>query len=247
MPATAQNILGFPSQPDYSPGRFVVGACNQLALNWVSRYPDWPGAVRGLIITGEKGCGKSHLAKIWAATTQAEPITSLAASLNLDYGMGMGIGSIDKLDRDACYVLDGLAVGDAWPDDAVFLCLERFTHRDASASKGGLLILADSPPASMPWRRADVASRLAGMTAAAITAPDDKVLAAVLQKLADDRGLLLGDGVISHLISTRERSFAEAARLIDTLDSFSLRFGRRITLPSISAWLHHPSQQDTLF
>ena len=246
MPATTQSILAFPSKPDYSPGRFAVGACNQLALDWVSRYPDWPGAVRGLILTGEVGCGKSHLASMWAATTQAETITSLAPSFT-------GMGGVDSLAANQCYVLDGLAVGDAWPDEAVFLCLERFSNRDTgtpstpSSGRGGLLILADSPPANMPWRRADVASRLAAMSTAAITAPDDKVLAAVLQKLADDRGLLLGDGVISHLIKNMECRFAEAAHLIDQLDGLSMRVGKRVTLPLAKQVLPDPSSSPTLF
>ena len=39
--------------------------CNENALAWVDRFPDWP--YTALIIYGEKGCGKTHLLNVWRA------------------------------------------------------------------------------------------------------------------------------------------------------------------------------------
>ena len=34
---------------------FIVSRCNELALAWIDRWPDWPGACRALNITGKPG------------------------------------------------------------------------------------------------------------------------------------------------------------------------------------------------
>ncbi|MCG8626147.1 MAG: hypothetical protein MJE68_29640 [Proteobacteria bacterium] len=239
-----QDILSFPANTDYSRGRFAIGACNRLAMDWLGRYPDWPGAVPGLIIHGETGCGKSHLAHIWQETTQADIITSLAPSFDFaDSAPASFMGGVEALDPDRCYVLDGVLPSDAWDDDAVFLCLERFAHKNKKGS-GGLLILAETPPASMPWQRADVASRLSAMTTAPITAPDDFVLDAVIQKLADDRKLLMDKEAIAYLLPRMERRFSEAKRIVDGLDVLSMRAGRRVTLPLIKQFLNQPEISD---
>lgn len=239
-----QNILSFPATTDYSRGRFAVGACNRLALDWLGRYPDWPGAVRGLIIYGEAGCGKSHLAHIWQEATQAEMITSLAPSFDFADSASV-MGGVEALDPNRCYVLDGVVPSDAWSDDAMFLCLERLNHKNRKG-KGGLLILATTPPASMPWRRADVASRLSAVTTAAITAPDDFVLGAVIQKLADDRKLLLDEEVVGYLLPRMERRFSEAGRIVAGLDALSMRAGRRVTLPLIKEFLNQNAMDDRM-
>ena len=44
-------------------------ACNREALAWLARWPDWPAPA--LVLYGPPGCGKSHLARIWAARAAA--------------------------------------------------------------------------------------------------------------------------------------------------------------------------------
>ncbi|MGH6886706.1 MAG: HdaA/DnaA family protein, partial [Geminicoccales bacterium] len=77
---------------------FLVAPCNEVAVAWIDRWPDWPAG--GLAIYGPPGCGKSHLAEIWRAA-------SSAVSLDLD-----GLLQEDPPARGprTC-VLDGV---DAW-------------------------------------------------------------------------------------------------------------------------------------
>lgn len=62
MPAT-QIPLSFPIKESYTRDSFMPSACNQDALAWVDRWPNWPSPA--LIIHGPKGCGKTHLLHIW--------------------------------------------------------------------------------------------------------------------------------------------------------------------------------------
>lgn len=61
---TAQIPLSFPIKDSYDAHDFMPLECNQMALDWIDRFPDWP--YPALIMYGEQGCGKTHLLNIWA-------------------------------------------------------------------------------------------------------------------------------------------------------------------------------------
>ena len=44
---------------------FFISSSNQLAADWIDRWPDWPGQIKGLNIVGDSGSGKSHLGAVW--------------------------------------------------------------------------------------------------------------------------------------------------------------------------------------
>jgi chromosomal replication initiation ATPase DnaA len=51
--------------PTYAREDFVVAGGNREALAWIDQWPDWPAPA--LALSGPTGCGKTHLARIWAA------------------------------------------------------------------------------------------------------------------------------------------------------------------------------------
>ena len=54
-----QLTIDFAPEPSLSRADFVLGSCNALAADWIDRWPDWPGRIRGLVIHGPADCGKS--------------------------------------------------------------------------------------------------------------------------------------------------------------------------------------------
>ena len=56
--------LKFPVRESYDAHDFMTLPCNEEAVQWVNRFPDWPYPV--FIIYGEAGCGKTHLMRKWA-------------------------------------------------------------------------------------------------------------------------------------------------------------------------------------
>ena len=66
MPSS-QIPLSFPVEESYDPHDFIPLSCNQDALDWIDRYPDWP--YPAVIVYGEVGCGKTHILKLWQDKT----------------------------------------------------------------------------------------------------------------------------------------------------------------------------------
>ena len=72
--------------PTYRREDFIVADGNREALAWLDRWPDWPAPA--LALGGPPGCGKTHLAHIWATRTgaailQSPAITPAQAQANL--------------------------------------------------------------------------------------------------------------------------------------------------------------------
>jgi chromosomal replication initiation ATPase DnaA len=61
----AQLALDLGHRPALGREDFLIAPCNEGAVAWIDRWPDWPGPA--LVIHGPAGCGKTHLAQVWRA------------------------------------------------------------------------------------------------------------------------------------------------------------------------------------
>jgi chromosomal replication initiation ATPase DnaA len=73
-------------------------------------------------------------------------------------------------------------------------------------------------------------SRLLTLPAAALGAPDDELLAALIVKQFRDRQIALDAGVVSYLTTRGARDTASLRNLIDRLDRASLAEGRKVSV-----------------
>ena len=211
-----QLTIDFQTETSFSRTDFVLGACNALAADWIDRWPDWPGKIRGLVIHGPADSGKSHLGEIWKEASQATVLDSIGLGMDLPESSGVNL------------LLDHPQPGEAWPEDAFFHLLNRL-----AGGEGSVLVLSRKPMNMMDWQLPDLSSRLAGLAAAEITAPDDQILIAVMQKHADDLGFAL-DGDIARYITNRiERSFSASKKIIGQINAVALRRKKKVNLAMV--------------
>lgn len=217
-----QLLLDLEHRPGLEAEDFLPAPCNQAASAWLARYPDWPAPA--LVLYGPEACGKTHLARIWAAQ--------------------VGARRLDPAD------LPGAAEPGAWrvaildpaepvTDERTLLALYNLAKEEGRH----LLLVARRPPSAWELRLADLRSRLRAAPAVEIGPPDEPLLGAVLVKLFADRQLRVGDGVIAYLVRHMERSFAAAHRLVAKLDDLSLRHGRPVTVALARRALEETGQE----
>jgi chromosomal replication initiation ATPase DnaA len=191
-----------------SPANAAAVAATEAAL--------WPNG--RLVITGDPGAGKTHLAHVWAARSGA------AVQGARDPGEGLApVLVIEDVDSIA---------GDPAAEEALF-------HRlnGVAAAGGRVLMTARVAPARTGWALPDLASRLSASGLARIDRPDDALLSAVLVKLFADRQLSVTPEVIALMVTRMPRSLAAAADIVAALDAASLAEGRAITRPFAAAVL----------
>jgi chromosomal replication initiation ATPase DnaA len=207
-----QFVLDLGHRPALGRENFLIAPCNEAAVAWIDRWPDWPGPA--LALAGPAGCGKTHLAYVWRARSDAALLTR--ADIKDDPAAVM--------DGASCAVIED--ADDEGDDEALF---HLFNH--VAGQGGSLLFCARSAPARWPVGLTDLKTRLRAVPVAEIGLPDDALLQAVLVKHFTDRQVRVGEGVLRYLVPRMERSFAAAAALAETLDKASLAEGKTVTVP----------------
>ena len=210
MSVPRQLALALPHAESFAREDFLAGASNRAALAVVERWPDWPD--RSFALVGPAGAGKSHLAAIWAERSGARRVSARAlGETNLIAALATGALVVE----DASVPLD---------ERALFHLLNLVHEEEAF-----LLITAQSQPAAWTVALPDLASRLRAVPHAAVSAPDDALLRAILLKLFADRQVGVDESLIGYLVTRIERSFAAARDVVATLDGEALRRKRPVT------------------
>ena len=199
-------------EPTYRREDFIVADGNREALAWLDRWPDWPAPA--LALGGPPGCGKTHLAHIWAAHAGA-PILQPAA---LD---GKSIADLSELAAQS----PAIAIDQAEHagERALFHLYNLMRER-----RGHLLLVSTNLPAQWRITLPDLASRLRAAPAVAVASPDDDLLGSIILKQLADRQLHVGPGVVHYLVSHMERSAESARRIVAALDRKALAERREI-------------------
>src|SRR5918996_1212499 len=75
---------------------FLDGPSNAAALALIDSWPNWP--FRAVVLIGPEGCGKSHLAAIWAQAAGARLIAARAVQeLTLPVALATGALVVEDL------------------------------------------------------------------------------------------------------------------------------------------------------
>jgi chromosomal replication initiation ATPase DnaA len=209
--------LGF--RPAVGREDFFVAPGNADAVAWIDRWPRWPA--HALALFGPAGCGKTHLAHVFAARASAK----VMAIRNVD-----AASVSDVVDSSRAVVLE---YGDAPFDEASVFHL----YNALQQAKGWLLLTGREAPARWVVNLPDLKSRLSAVQAVRIEPPDDDTMQAVLVKLFADRQINVGPDVVAYLSRHMERTFAQARHIVELADRESLAGQRAVTVPLIKALL----------
>jgi len=192
--------MRLPLQTDLPEGEvgFVVSDSNRAA---VEATEAWPGLIGGVMaICGPAGCGKSRLGQIWAERVGAVALNGEEAAL------------IDPLELEGRPVLLDRAMD---TDDETLFHLINL----AQAPGGAMLMLSRPAPSAWAVTVPDLRSRLDAVISVPMEAPDDAVLAAMLDTRFAERGIRPARDVIPYLLRRIDRSAAAAADIVDRLDA----------------------------
>lgn len=197
---------------------FWVAPGNEEAVGWIDRWPQWPG--HAVALFGPPGCGKSHLAHVFALKAEARILAP---------GDVVAAAVADMMTLKALVLENGEAV-----EDPAAL----FHLFNAVRENGGFLLLTSrEPPARWPVALPDLKSRLSAVPAVRIAAPDDAMVEAVLVKLFSDRQVTVAPEVIAYLVRHMDRSFAAMRSLVARADGLALAEKRPVTVPLVKSIL----------
>ncbi|WP_299862225.1 chromosomal replication initiator DnaA [uncultured Roseobacter sp.] len=204
--------LGFdlPSVPALGRADFLVAPSNAVAVAMIES-----ARADKLVLTGPEGAGKTHLAHVWATQTGARILSARDLAQH----------DIPELAQGAVAVEDVPDIAtDADAQTALF-----HLHNLVLAEGRALLLTGCGAVRDWGLTLPDLASRVSAAQSAALDAPDDTLLSAVLAKLFADRQVTPKADLIPYLIRRMDRSFAAARALVERLDTASLAQKRPIS------------------
>jgi chromosomal replication initiation ATPase DnaA len=202
-----QLALPFGSRPALGREDFIVAPCNEQALRFIERWPDWP--TRAAAIFGPRDSGKTHLARIFADLSGARLVSASELS------------GIDPDTQTAIAVELDEAPADMERDRALFALFER--------PSGTLLLTGRTAPSEWPVALGDLKSRFDALLAFEVWAPDDHLLSALIRKQFADRQLEITDVIVRRLLTHVERTPLAVAAFIGRIDEKALAEKRAIS------------------
>lgn len=221
--AIQQIPLDLTHRPAHGREDFMVAPCNEQAVSWIDRWPEWPAPA--LILYGPAACGKSHLASVWASKTNAKKVSSDdLTTLNAD----------QIADMSDCLVIDPI---DPWLGYRDVETTLFHLYNIMKENQRTMLITMRMAPTHIDFDIADLASRLRAAPAISIETPDDTLLSALLVKMFADRQLQISTDVLKYILPRMERSFVAAHNLVEEADKRALSEKRGISIPLIRSIL----------
>jgi chromosomal replication initiation ATPase DnaA len=214
---TRQIPLPLPHDVAMGGDDFLVTPSNQDAAAWIGKWPDWPG--HGLIVTGPSASGKTHLLNLWLAKSKGQLITQPLFLLPQNV--------VELATQNKNIAIDNVSkiVGNAAAEEALF-----HLYNHLKSEKGSLVLALQQPVGQAGFVLPDLRSRLLTLPVAALGAPDDDLLAALIVKQFRDRQISLDAGVVAYLTPRMPREAWAARALVEKLDQESLAEGRKITI-----------------
>jgi len=216
---------------------FMVSDCNSSAYKAVTMWPKWP--FFAMLIFGPKGCGKTHLAHIFAHEVCAH--SKKIFNVPIFQATDIKTSKVPHIHREnPCLIVEN--VSHQINEEALFHLFNVYQNEG-----GYILFTSEEPFSHMALKLPDLASRLNIVPSIPILRPDDEMLEALIIKLFSDRQINISSEVLNYTLQNMERSFSYAEKLVSEADKISLSLKRAVTVPIIKQAMHelaHNTQQE---
>jgi DnaA family protein len=212
--------LALLAPPAHSFDNFVPGANAEALAYLLGLMPGDPP----VLLWGQTGSGKTHLLQALAERwqSQGQRVAWYDATTPLPWELPA---------HESLLLLDDCHRFDEGQQHAAFALFVQ------SAGQGyNVVATADTPAVDLPVRE-DLRTRLGWGPSFALQPLREAEMRAVLRREADRRGLLLGDEVLSYLLTRFERNLKGLMELLVRLDEFAMSAKRALTLPLLKAML----------
>lgn len=226
--------LSFTTHPCMEAQDFMVTDCNREAYLMIDSWPNWLS--NGLFIYGPKGCGKSHLAHIFAEKILSQ--TGKPSSVKIIKAAAINNKNVYRIADEFQHVI----VDDLQPtanNEALFHLFNFYNTPERY-----MLWTAENPPQRMHLGLKDLQSRLNMLPSIAIKAPDDLMLRMLIAKLFNDRQLFVTQEIVQYILNNCPRSFAYIENLIEEIDAVSLAYQSAINYNIIKRAMHILQEKD---
>jgi len=227
-PMAEQLIFDLPVRQALGRADFFISPSNQHALAVLENWRNWPE--HKVILTGAAGSGKTHLAQIWADEVGARIVSATEVPLLM----------MDELEGASIVVEDADQPLEIAAETGLF-----HLHNLVLASGGYLMVTAKTPPGQWGLKLADLNSRMIATPQAALLAPDEALLQAVLMKHFDDHQLVATPRLLAYMLRRMTRSLSAVRDVVDDLDRLAMAQKRKLSIDLASEVLdkHNPEAQ----
>lgn len=229
---TVQEVFDFSKEESLSWNDFIESEENREALVYLTRWPNW--SANGLVIVGEPGVGKTHLASLWAQSANAVCVLRSSLSSNprdlFDY----------TYDNKCNFVFDNFQ--DFLADE-----LWLFDFYNIAKEKQRFFLITDTTPPSL-WNISlkDLKSRLSLLPMVRISSHSDELLFKVTKKLAKDYEIDIADNVVEYILHRCRRDIPEISRILKILDKLSLQLKKPLNLGFVKKYLSVDTESSDL-
>lgn len=193
---------------------FMVSKCNEKAFALLDAWPNWLSA--GLYIYGPKGCGKSHLAHLFA--DKVKQYSQGKQNVAIVLASQINMRNVKRLAEEN----QAIVVENVCPqhnNEALFHLFNLFNEQGRY-----MLWTSEKPANHWHFTLPDLQSRLNMLTHVAIKEPDDMMLMMLIVKLFNDRQIIIGEEILSYIMNNAPRSFAYVRDLVKEIDEISLAY-----------------------
>jgi len=209
-----QKTLKFVHESNYEEENLVKSSCNNIAINFIEKWPNWSLDNRIVCIFGATGSGKTHIARVWKKKSNARIFNKISnLTLNNIY------------ENNTPLVFEDINSNIYWPESLLFEFIN-----EIKLSENYLLITCKGNPIKIKWNLKDLISRFSSFVNIEIKLPDDNLIKKILVKQFSDRQFSIEKKLIEYISFRIERSYLAINNIVNLIDELTLKYKKPVSL-----------------